>query len=441
MITWTRIKHLLLALLIFLSLFLSVGLWTAGGHLGDQSARTGNLTPASLVERTMVEVFAPYQIALHGSDSGESDLQITTTSSVRSSIDAILREMTFEEVVSIEEMSQEDYQNSLSWTTTVEFVYSDDLPFGLLEDKFENLPSDYADQTYNRLAVDLNDPDDFTFYNTETETLYRVEAINVPIERMDDFLDTENLPYVSAEAILFNEGYVYLPAEDIDVDYRNYTVERLPNNLFISRFFTDTSEVDIRPTGHLTRYIDFTQEVRINHASHTLTYFRDRPNLNEMTLTERLNASFDQLQQVENWTETVKFSSYQTNSNQVTFQRYIDGLPVFSYQQYEAEVHISVVESGLRELTVPLRVVQTPLVRGESSKTLPSSEEIVNRIESSGSISLEDIDDVRMGLTWRQIEEDSNVIQFEPNWYVKVESNWFELENFIEMQEELFDGL
>lgn len=65
--TWSRIKHVLLTVLIGLSLFLSFQLWTAGGELREPASGGSGFVPASLVDRTLTEVFAPNQIVWHRS--------------------------------------------------------------------------------------------------------------------------------------------------------------------------------------------------------------------------------------------------------------------------------------------------------------------------------------------------------------------------------------
>ncbi|MDZ7836159.1 MAG: hypothetical protein U5K84_13355 [Alkalibacterium sp.] len=71
-----------------------------------------------------------------------------------------------------------------------------------------------------------------------------------------------------------NERFSYLPVDDQNVEYRDYLVERLPNNLFVYQFFPDTSEIDARRTDSTTAFIDLTTEVRINETANTLTVCR-----------------------------------------------------------------------------------------------------------------------------------------------------------------------
>lgn len=163
--------------------------------------------------------------------------------------------------------------------------------------------------------------------------------------------------------------------------------------------------------------------------------------MGQMTFSERLLSSFQELRQVENWTETIHYQQYTHGTSEVTFQRYIQGYPVFSTQQLESSVLITVVESGLSNLRVPLRVVQTPLtLGGETTKTLPSGVSVVDQLENTAP-GLDPVQNIRKGLTWVQSEEDSRVVHFEPNWYVQSDNVWYELTRYIQLQEEMHNGL
>ncbi|MDZ7836158.1 MAG: hypothetical protein U5K84_13350 [Alkalibacterium sp.] len=60
--------------------------------------------------------------------------------------------------------------------------------------------------------------------------------------------------------------------------------------------------------------------------------------MGQMTFSERLQSSYQQLTQIENWTEQVHYQNYIPETHKVVFQRYIQGYPViFSSQQSESD--------------------------------------------------------------------------------------------------------
>lgn len=432
--TWSRIKHVLLTLLIGMSLFLSFQLWTAGGELREPaSSGRGSVVPSSLVDRQITEVFSPNQIIWHRSADG-AKLEANPFY-MQEWIDEEFSQVSYGEINSPQRVSQEEHQERLNSGEWIEFIFNAPIPFGLFEDAFEDLAADYHNRTFTHLYINRNDPSELGFYDQNNEIDYTVEDSSFTTEAFDNLLNLSDDQFHEVQAFDISDRFIYLPVDSIEVDYHDYLVARLPNNLYVNQFFADTSEVDSRRTGSTTRYIDLTTEVRINDSTNTLTFLRQRTNMGQMSFNDRLLGSFEELRQIENWTETIHYRSYTPSTNEVAFQRHIQGYPVFSHQQQESMVLVTVVESGLSDLRLPLRVVQTPLsLSGEVSKVLPSGPEVIEKLEATEE-GLEIVNDITVGLSWVESDEDSRVVHFEPNWYVESDNVWYELERFILLQE------
>lgn len=435
---WSKIRQLLLIVLIGLSLFLSFQIWTTGVQLREPSSGGSSPIPASLVDRSLVEVFSPKKIIWHRNELDRKlDLNTYYTSDW---FEEYLPETTFGEVQSPQRLSFSAYQDYMTDDSWVEFVFDAPVPFGIFENGFEDLPTDYENRTFTHVLMNKENPELAGFYDSHNEFLYQIDGTGYTEDMLDELLYSQDNVMTDVQAYEVNERFIYLPVEEQEVEYRDYLVERLPNNLFVLQFFSDTSEVDARRTGTTTRYIDLTTEVRINDSANTLTYLRQRSDMGQMTFSERLQSSYQTLTQIENWTERVHYQDYLPETHEVTFQRYIQGYPVYSYQQFESEIEVTVVESGLTSLQVPVRVVQTPLtLTGERTKTLPSGAEIIAQLEEVGP-ALENVEDIRIGLTWTESEEDERVVHFEPDWYVEAQDNWIEVDRFIEAQEASLNG-
>lgn len=435
---WSRIKHILLGFLIGLSLFLSFQLWTAGGQFREPSQRRSTTVTTSLAERTMTEVFSPNQMIWHRNTLGRT-LE-GNVFQMKDWVNTQFTKMSFGEVSNPERMSREEYQESISTENWIEFIFDAPLPFGLFDDAIDNLPRDYQNRTFTHFYINTDNPQRLGMYDYNNEISYTINGSEFTQETLHELLYSPNNEFSEVSLFKVKDGLIYLPTEEVEVPYHDYLVERLPNNLYINHFFADRSEVIPRRTGNAMRFIDLTTEVRVNDATNTLTYLRQRTDLSQMSFSERLLSSYQEMQAVENWTETIRYHDYLQESKQVLFQRYIQGLPVFSYQQLESTIGVTVVESGLTNLQMPLRIVQTPItITGSNIKTLPSGGDIVDMLEQTD-LGIEVIEDIRVGLSWIESEEDNRVIHFEPNWYVQTEGVWYEVNRYIQLQEATING-
>ncbi|GEK90858.1 YycH family regulatory protein [Alkalibacterium kapii] len=435
---WSKIRQILLVILIGLSVFLSFQIWTTGVQLRDPAPSGGTPLPASLTDRSFMEVFSPKKIIWHRNAIGRT-LDINTFYTAEW-LENYLPETSFGTIEQPERLSLSAYQDYLANENWVEFIFDAPIPFGLFEDGFDDLPTDYKNRTFTHMIMKKNDPASTYFYDSDDQVLYQAEGSEYTEEMIDELLYSQENDMTDVEAFEVGGRFIYLPVNEQEIEYRDYLVERLPNNLFVYQFFSDPSEIDARRSGNTTRYIDLTTEVKINDSLNVLTYLRQRSDTEKMTLSERLISSYEMLNQIENWTDRVHYQGFIPATNKVIFQRYVEGYPIYSYQQFETVIEMTVVEGGLTSLQVPIRVAQTSLsLTGEKTKTLPSGEEILNQLKEIDQ-ELTDIKDIRIGLTWTESEEDERVVHFEPDWYVETQNNWIEVDRFIEAQEVSVNG-
>src|SRR5690625_702044 len=435
---WKTIRVVTLSGLILLSLFLSWRIWTAGESDGVNQTPVRTATPTVTFERSKAHVFGPVQIIVHENQGKRGSTNLKMLSYIEEEFQGW--QVTYmEEPVQI---SNDAYQDVMSRRPGVELIFEGRIPFGLYEDVFTQLPGEYSERTFNRAFIPLDNPMKIYFYDSITHLFYDMNTEGITEEDVAVFAYNEEADYSSVEAVKVKDKHIYLPTGTIDVPYRDYLIERLPNSLFVNSFFQETSEVDVRRDENVTRYLDYISELRINEDHHLLTY-RKQPSTEQPTsLVNRLNSGFDQLFQYEKWTEEIHYHEFNPETRTITFRRYLGGLPVFGYFDY-GDVQIRTRENELTYLRMPLEVVQTPIasVNEDQTITLESGPQVIAQIVANG-LNLEDIENIRIGLNWERSEESSQVVRFNPNWYVLENGQWLEIDRYITRQGgEMQDGL
>lgn len=435
---WKYTRIITLFALIILSLFLSWRMWTAGGGLGESQSPPRVATPSLTFERSKTHVFGPTQIVVHEHQGKRASTNLQMLSQIQ-------KGMSQWEITAIEEpiqISKQAYQDMMERIVGVELVFEGQTPFGLFEKSFNRMPREYEDRTFNRAFIPLNNPEKLYFYDSVTHMFFDTSVEKITKEDIDGLAYNEEAEYKAVEAVQLKNQHIYLPTETSQVSYQDYLIERLPNSLFVNFFFTDTSNVDVRRTENATRYLDYVSELRINEKNNLLTYRKQQSTNRTIGLGERLNRAFNELTQVEKWTEEIHYHNYNPDTKTITFRRYLGGLPVFGYFDY-GEVQIRSGEDSLTYLRLPLEVVQTPIAQVEEdpSVTLPSGPQIIAQLEAEG-VSLLEVENIRLGLSWERSEESNQVVRFSPNWYVLEKGKWFELSRYVTRQGgELPDGL
>lgn len=430
--------------LILLSFVLSVLLFSTGGHLGEGVTDLTNIATnqpsPSVVERHLtLDVYRPAQIVLHTPNDNNAK-HIIKDQQLSDDILHLFNNVQLSEVSERSELSAEQYQSLLLAGEWTELVFSDQLPFGVYNHLFANLPSDYAEQTFDRIIVQTSSPTDLYFYNYKRQLLYRVPIDKRPTDPLPSIAELDGRSYLGY-GLQLSGNLVYLPFEDLEIERKRYMIDQLSNTLYINQFFKDTSSVESRTSGDETRYIDLTKEVTINDATHLLTFLSQQTSTDEIALTQRLSSSFDTLNRFENWQDDVIYQSYNPENYYVTYQRYIDGLPVFDSGHLESTIEIATVETGLTHLKLPLRFIRTPIsINEDNMRSLPSGPDVVDTLQQAGLSLSEDVQDIEIGLTWNESSENENVIFFEPQWYVKVRNEWQTLNQAVQSDNEMLSA-
>lgn len=434
-----QIRNIVLVTLVVLSFILSYYIWTAGRNMAEEETATGTVrSNISYTTHNVSETFRPTSIALHGQTSRGTVLA-GKTYPLLDLLEERFSVQDLEQINSTQIISNESYYYILQDGEWLEFIYDEGIPLGLVSQKFDNLPQELATQFFDRITINLNNRQTVYFYSMEQEVLFEASTIDEIELELEQFSDSEAINYSSAIPVFLENKSIYLPSSPTTIPYKSYVIDQLPNATYISNFFLDTSLVDVRTTEDVTRYIDLTKEVSINQNTYTLQYLRQNLDAGQLTPTNRFLRSFEQIERFENWSETLILADYDENTHMISFRREVDGIPVFSKQDYESVSEVNLVESGLTHMKLPIRFINTPISIPTqedelTSKELISGTEVMQLINTT--LTAEErthIDDIKIGYTWQESEEDSQVVNFEPNWYVLNNGSWSLLDNFLEL--------
>ena len=429
-----RIYNFVLGLLVILSFVLSYNLWTAGSDINDEQ-NTGSQSSRidiSTVNHSLSDVYRPTNVTLHGLDD-EHRMLMASTFPLKNLLNNRFTTENLDRIERQENITTHEYIEILQTGQWVEFGFREELPLGILEQKFDELTQEEANQFFDRILINVDNLSSVYFYHSESDTMYSASVRKNESLNIDPFLNKENLRYRPVQIEVLDNGFVYLSQEIVEIPYRSYVLDRLQNSLYTSNFFPDTSLVDVRSNGSITRYIDLTKEVSINQRTNTLVYLRQIPNPGEMSSTERYRRSFEQVERFENWTGTFALSDYNREDDIISFRREIEGLPIFSPSSNESVSEIGLVENGVTHLKIPLRFSTIPITMDDSPvKELLPGVEVMDELRRA--MTFEDfgkIENVMIGFTWEESKEASQVIYFNPDWYILYDSTWIEFKSLL----------
>lgn len=284
--------------------------------------------------------------------------------------------------------------------------------------------------------------------NAYAEALISDATIYEQLYQRVEELDGDNL----REYLVLNEGEnpTYFPAGELELATYSITPSEINPALFVNVLFTNPSvvrETNTQTIGEVyftdNRQLGVYQSgMRMEYISHATpsTDEQDETVFSEVDLLDR---SISNVNNHSGWTIEPRFSqeyrleSLNMDRNEVTFQMYYKGYPVFS------SYNLATIRQrwGVSQNTEQLLEYDRPLYSfdGEfllrETEDLPSGETILSFLEADPSVSTENIQDVTIGyeLNYQQEDQESEYFEMQPAWYKMENDNWqkiiFEEEN------------
>lgn len=427
---WALMRKIALGFLFVLSLFLSFVLWRNPGGYVLQPENTETPVVSSVTfNRRMAGVFGPTEVVEHSTLGS----YLTKDKEVLSNVYTSFKDGEVTDLIDPVSLDEESYNQRVTQSESLEFVFSSSIPFNLYSDTFSFLPREYENRTFNRIYVSLTNLETIYYYNTHSQLFYEANITNIDMESLKTLFDDEETRSFAVQSVPLNDHITYLPLESFELPVLDYMVEEQPNSLFIERLFNDTSEIQTIVDEDITRYYDYFSELTIDNEKHVLTYSRPQASSDNLSLTERVRNSFNELIQFEHWPNEVYFYGLSSATNETEFRRYINGFPVFGEPDYGG-TFITVSDNGIINLEMPTIVAQTPISNNDATEEMDAMQELTTVLNNAG-YTLNSIDDIKIGYTWNYSDESSRVVTLSPNWYVKRDGRWMSVPFIIELSQ------
>lgn len=437
MIDRAKFRTGLLTFLILLSIVLSALLWTTGGPLINMEERDGkqdpkiNQTVPSITDRGLEEFYKPIQLITHKA-GGQGVSQAITDSKMQKEIFDLLERSELDGFLNTQEMSRFDYANLTQSSNWLEIIYDDVVPAGIFKERFSSLSKDWNEYMFDRALIDLNRQNSIWLYNYTDERTARVQITKFEFSTFEQLIAESEEDSVPVFAATLKGNSVYLPVNDQEMPRKSYLIEKLPNSIYVSYFFPDTSIVDARTTKNITRYIDLTQELSINQETNVLTYLSQANVSGNMSITDRFVTSYEFINNLDNWQEQVVYHAYNEKDHRVSYLRYIGSYPVLNHPKMDSTIQISVEDGKLVYLQLPMRFVQTPItLQKKESEQLANGFTVLEKLRANGVVVTEEIESLVIGYSWKEREENTKVVDLIPTWFIYADNEWLSLDNYL----------
>jgi regulatory protein YycH of two-component signal transduction system YycFG len=312
----------------------------------------------------------------------------------------------------------------------VEITFPDALPMDIISSIFTVNNVDEIDMPENvmfkRMFISLKSSHTLTFIFLSTDGKTQVKA-DVNNTQKHELLDNymTSLSGLEEYTKIDDAGYpIYIPMSPIKITKYYLDSVEIEPEVMKNIMFLDPSEVleNVSDDNEIW-YQDGQRSMRVSKNKLSMEYiFPQDTAYNPMTVMDLLEKSINRINSYKGWTDDFRLESVSTAENNVRFQMYYEGYPVFN-TDHLAIIEQSWINDEISEQRRPLYQITDPY---PESFTLESGRDLINYLKSHTSFDLAEIQDIQVGYRLFHMENlgNSGTLTLIPSWYIKVNDEW-----------------
>ncbi|MBG9981631.1 hypothetical protein HZY86_00730 [Aerococcaceae bacterium DSM 111020] len=304
----------------------------------------------------------------------------------------------------------------------LEINFREALPVGLISN-YTGV-DDLSESSFlmNQIVIPFDDNQTVYLMNSETgEYLEAQMTEQLTKEELKEVISKNTDNAIPVRRYYGQHHFIYLPTEQLTRDSRLYTLEELPENLFISQMFSGDLEPKIVSTSNTSSiYRNYRYSLEINNATKRLDFMISRiDDGNTSTTLEGIEDSFAVIKKYEYWPGDIRLSN-RTNGR-ITYRHYLDNMPIFTVPNlpdYGAStVHLRNDSSqDVYRFQTALLIPQAFINDVSQQYTLASDGEVLTELSELG-LQISEFDAVSIGYEWQTDMEDFQKAILVPKWF------------------------
>lgn len=227
---------------------------------------------------------------------------------------------------------------------------------------------------------------------------------------------------------------IYLPVNELTIDSQLFTLDVLPENIYVSDIFDssgfNTSEVR-GDTQEVFRYQNYINTLDINRTTQQLSLTISRADPSDpRTTVEKYRNAFSMVQKFEYWDGDIRLFS--AEDNLITFRRYFNNLPILTnYQTMDYGANVIQMRGDLSgdiyRYYQPMVTFYTHINTASQPYELVNYEGLLEILQDYG-YTINGFDDIFIGYEWQDDMEMFRKAELIPTWFFKLGNEYYTLE-------------
>lgn len=389
-----------------------------------------------LTNPTLDQVITPYKIIINEAEALYDVNNYGTLQKVMELLDEQAIEVSSNSVETNPAMYEEIVHNDY-----LQLIYP--TKFSVLSLKaMISLPEDISTQfELNRIVIPRNAGDvvylvDTSNYSFLTAKFKEPELATAILNIVDAVRDDQWLPVAHYD---ISGNSIYLPIYETIASSQVYTLDKLPDSLFLEGIFPnsnyDISEPDansVRSYHTLLTSFQINDATNVMNINHSISASQGSNSINREFILpeEKVRYSFPYIQTYEYWPSDIRL--YSENNNTVTYRRFLNGLPIYSAP--------NLADYGATRVTLrtnpnievyryqmPLVAIGTHVHDLSRVYDIESGPQIEALLAEQG-LAFTHFTNIVLGYEWQAEMENFKTVTLVPKWFFHINNNYYSIE-------------
>ena len=419
-----RLRYLvfILILLSIISLVLTmavvfrpVEIFSPNGFTRNVASTNQDASTQTRVSYSLEDVFRPTRFIISHENKGKMTSDSTIIASVNENLVGKYKDISKKEV-----LSQEAYEQLVLRDSYGQLLFDAPVTFGVMTRYFNDVPEEYKQETFSRIIYRHDDSKNVYFINDYTKQVFQAKTDQDIQSELSKYYDDTKFHVV--ESYILKNKQIFIEVNNLSLEKQTYLMEQIPMSFYITQLFANPSELRNRSDGQSIIYNDNLSQLKMDRSTNVISYYQNRVDEEHLTPTVHLQQSFAQMKKLGGWKLGMSFSDFDSDRKIVEYMRYVGTYPILSNAK-EGLSQFIITASGIEKMRVSSLIAETPIPSKNESIDLMSGKDLMDQILGKG-IALDTLEDIRLGYAWQLSRESNQIVEFVPNWFIKIDHKW-----------------
>ena len=399
--------------------FRPVEIFSPNGFTRNVASTNQDASTQTRVSYSMEDVFRPTRFIISHENKGKMTSDSTIIASVNEGLVGKFKDISKKEI-----LSQEVYEQLVLRDSFGQLLFDAPVTFGVMTRYFNDVPEEYKQETFSRILYRHDDSKNVYFINDYTKQVFQAKTDQDIQSELSKYYDDTKFHVV--ESYILKNKQIFIEVNNQSLEKQTYLMEQIPMSFYINQLFANPSELRNRSDGQSIIYNDNLSQLKMDRSTNVISYYQNRVDDEQLTTTVHLQQSFAQMKKLGGWKLGMSFSDFDSERKIVEYMRYVGTYPILSNAK-EGLSQFIITATGIEKMRVSSLIAETPIPSKNESIDLMSGKELMDQILGKG-IALDTLEDIRLGYAWQLSRESNQVVEFVPNWFIKIDHKWKTLE-------------